>query len=363
MVSIAAVGDICLGDHYFNVGHGMGSLLESTRLDSICKDVADVFSGSDIVFGNLESPLRQSKKHSSDIGDAVFVGRASVARELALLGFNALNVANNHILQHGEDVFHETIASLIDSGISPIGLVDQVGYYCKPVRFTASEKIIGLLGYSDVSEVYGRQPTPYAQFDPVKVAADIQKMKTEVDAVAVSLHFGTEGIALPTSDAIRKARWLIESGADIVLGHHPHVFQPIEKYKNGLIIYSMGNFIFDLFWRKDYVESAVAKVVVETNGDIDAAIIPIVLNDRRILKKLSNRAAGKFTEKNQSLLQVMSEANEAEYNRLIQNLIVRSDRYDAIAKSLHFFRHIASGNARMKVDFIRNKVLKKIGIA
>ena len=175
MVTIAAVGDICLGDHYFNVGHGMGSLLESTRLDSICGDVVDVFSGSDIVFGNLESPLRQSKERSTDIGDAVFVGRASVARELALVGFNALNVANNHILQHGEAVFHETITSLVESGISPVGLVDQTNYYCKPVRFTANGKVVVLLGYSDVNEVYGKRPTPYAQFDAAKVVADIHR--------------------------------------------------------------------------------------------------------------------------------------------------------------------------------------------
>ncbi len=363
MVSITAVGDICLGDHYFNVGHGMGSVLESAGLDLICRDVADVFAVSDIVFGNLESPLRQFKKQSSDIGDAVFVGRTSIARELASLGFNALNVANNHILQHGDDVFHETVTSLIENNISPVGLVDDTDYYCKPVLFAANEKVAGLLGYSDVNEVYGRQPTPYAQFNTTKVVADIQRMRAEADVVAVSLHFGTEGIALPTQDAIRKARWLIENDVDIVLGHHPHVFQPIEKYKSGLIIYSMGNFIFDLFWRRDYVESAITRLNIDAKGNIESAITPIVLNEKRMLQKLEDRKATRFVANNRSLLRMMSDMSENQYDHLIQKLIARSDRFDAVAKSLHFFRNIGSGNSRMKVNFVRNKVLKKIGIA
>lgn len=362
MVTIAAVGDICLGDHYFNVGHGMGSLLESATLNSLCKDVGDIFSASDIVFGNLESPLRQSGQSPTDIRDAVFIGRTSVARELSLLGFNVVNVANNHILQHGEEAFHETISSLIDSGISPVGLVDEANYYCKPVRFTVDGKTVGILGYSDVNEVYGKQPTPYAQFEPAKVIADIQKISDWADVVAVSLHFGTEGIALPTADAIRKARWLIESGADVILGHHPHVFQPIEKYKGGLIVYSMGNFIFDLFWRRDYIESAVTKVVVAVAGEIDAAIVPVFLNRQRELKKLTDSAANNFRARNQSLLDVMNSLDGAKYDRLIEKLINRSDRYDAVAKSLHFFGNIGSGNSAMKMNFIRDKIFRKVGI-
>ena len=180
--------------------------------------------------------------------------------------------------------------------------------------------------------------------------------------VAVSLHFGTEGIALPTSDAVRKARWLIESGAGIVLGHHPHVFQPVEKYKGGLIIYSMGNFIFDLFWRRDYVESAIVKMIVGAGGDVEAAINPIILSDQRVLKKLYGSDAHKFTVRNQALLGEMSALNETKYNQLIERLIVRSDRYDSVAKSLHFFRNIGSGNSRMKVNFIRDKIMKKLGV-
>lgn len=362
MVTIAAVGDLCLGDHYFNVGHGMGSMLESTSLDSVCKGVVDVFSGSDIVFGNLESVLRQCKRRPTDIADAVFVGRTSAAPELSALGFNAINIANNHILQHGEEAFHQTVSSLIESDIHPIGLVEGGDYYCKPVRFPVGEKVAGILGYSDVDEVYGRRPTPYAQFDRTKVANDIQRVGMWADWVVVSLHFGTEGIALPTSDAIRKARWLIESGVDVVLGHHPHVFQPVEKYRGGLIVYSMGNFIFDLFWRRDYVESAITKVVVAADGEIDAAIVPMILSGQREPKKLTGSAADKFRARNQSLLGVMNSLDEAKYDRLIEKLINRSDRYDAVAKSLHFFRNIGSGNSAMKVNFIRDKILKKVGI-
>lgn len=363
MVTIAAVGDICLGDHYFNVGHGMGSLLESTSLESLCCDVADVFAAADIVFGNLESPLRRRAQRPNDIADAVFVGRTSVASELARLGFNALNIANNHILQHGEDAFHETVSSLIENGISPIGLVDDGDGYCKPVRFETAGKVVCVLGYSDVDEVYGRQPTPYAQFDPTRVADDIRKARTWADHVAVSLHFGTEGIALPTSDAIRKARWLIDHGADTVLGHHPHVFQPVEKYRNGLIIYSMGNFIFDLFWRRDYIESAVARVAIGADGAIDSTLVPVQLNRRRALRKLAPAAAREFERRLRESQNLMRAGDEAGYDRLIERLVKRSDRYDVVAKSLHFFGNIGAGNSALKAAFIRDKVLKKVGIS
>jgi gamma-polyglutamate biosynthesis protein CapA len=363
VVTIAAVGDLCLGDHYFNVGHGMGSLLESTQLDLLCAEVADTFAGAGIVFGNLESPLRRRKRRPDDIGDSVFVGRTSVAGELAKLGFNALNVANNHILQHGEEAFHETIASLIESGISPVGLVDRGDFYCQPVRFAIDEKIVGLLGYSDVGEVYGRAPTPYAQFDPERVARDIQQMRSEVDCVAVSLHFGTEGIALPTSDAIRKGRWLIDNGVDVVLGHHPHVFQPIEKYRGGLIIYSMGNFIFDLFWRRDYIESAIARVAVAEGGDIDATLVPVQLDRGRSLRKLDAAAAQDFDRRLHELQVLMHSTDEAGYDRLIEKLVKRSDRYDVVAKSFHFFGNIGAGDSALKMAFVRDKLLKKVGIS
>lgn len=362
MVSIAAVGDLCLGDHYFNVGHGMGSLLESTRLDAICRDVADTFAGCDIVFGNLESPLRHRKPRPGDIADAVFVGRTSVATELAALGFNAINIANNHILQHGLDAFHETVASLEDCGIRPIGLVDDDGGYCKPVRFDSGGRVVGMLGYSDVDEVYGEQPTPYARFDRAAVASDIRRVAEWADVVVVSLHFGTEGIALPTADAIEKARWLVENGVDVVLGHHPHVFQPTEKYRDGLIVYSMGDFIFDLFWRRDYIESAVARVAIDAGG-AHATLVPVRLNRQRRLQKLDAAAARAFDENLQSLRQAMHSLDAAAYDRLVEKLIRRSDRYDVVAKSLHFFGNIGVGNSALKVDFIWSKVLRKVGIS
>lgn len=362
MVNIAAVGDLCLGDHYFNVGHGMGSVLESTRLDTICRDVADGFARCDIVFGNLESPLRQRRHRPGDIADAVFVGRSSVAAELAALGFNAINIANNHILQHGLEAFHETVASLREHGIEPIGLVDTADGYCKPVRFTCGGKLVGILGYSDVDEVYGSLPTPYAQFDRERVADDIRRMASWADVVVVSLHFGTEGIALPTADAIRKARWLIDSGVDVVLGHHPHVFQPVENYRGGLIVYSMGDFIFDLFWRRDYIESAIARVRID-GGEPDATLIPVRLNRQRRLDKLDGAAARAFTDTLRVLREQMDVSDAAAYDRRIERLLRRSDRYDVIAKSLHFFGNIGAGNSALKVDFIRNKVLKKLGMA
>jgi poly-gamma-glutamate synthesis protein (capsule biosynthesis protein) len=362
VISIAAVGDLCLGDHYFNVGHGMGSLLESARLDVLCAEVTDAFAGSDIVFGNLESPLRQRTQRPDDIADAVFVGRTRVAGELAELGFNALNIANNHILQHGEEAFHETITSLSESGIHPVGLVDGGESYCKPVLFEVGGEVVALLGYSDVDEVYGRQPTPYARFDRDKVASDIRKARRQAHRVAVSLHFGTEGIALPTADAIRKARWLIENDTDLVLGHHPHVFQPVEKYRDGLIVYSMGNFIFDLFWRRDYIESAIAKVVLAEHG-IEAALLPVRLNRRRALQKLDAVAAEVFNRRLQSLLDTMNSTAAADYDRLIEKLVKRSDRFDVVAKSLHFFGNIGAGNSALKMAFIRGKMLKKVGMA
>jgi poly-gamma-glutamate synthesis protein (capsule biosynthesis protein) len=358
VIKIAAVGDICLGDHYFNVGHGTGSVLESTSLVSLCEEVAGVFSGSDIVFGNLESPLRRTKPRSAAIGDHVFVGRTSVARELSALGFNAINVANNHILQHGEGVFHETISSLIDSGINPVGLVAHSKYHCEPVVHTVGAKVVCILGYSDVNETYSSRPTPYAQFDTEKVSADIQNARGWADVVSVSLHFGTEGIALPTRDAIRKARWLIDDGADVVLGHHPHVFQPVEKYKNGWILYSMGNFIFDLFWRRDYIESAISEVVIGADGGIEVGLTPIRLGGRRSLKRLHASAASRFASRNRSLLAMMSSPDEAGYDRMIEKLIVRSNRQDVLAKSLHFFRNIARGHSAMKLRFVRDKIFK-----
>ena len=257
-VKIAAVGDICPGDHYFTIGHGTGSMFNKNDIEMFDEAVISILQSGDLLFGNLECPLSYNSMNTSLIEKNVFRGSPRFANCLAKLGFDVINLANNHTCQHGAGAFKETVDSLEGEGVSVLGIAGGEEFTSQPVVYTVKKVSIGFLGYSLVPEKYSPTSKLYASPPFKTIISDVQKLSDKTDIVIVSIHQGDEGLYAPSPSVIENSRKVVDAGAKIVLNHHTHVFQPVEHYKKSLIFYSLGDFMFDLFWDTALVRTAVA---------------------------------------------------------------------------------------------------------
>ena len=258
IIRFAGVGDIALS-HVYN-----GLLLEKGPNYPFDK-VISLFRDKDILFGNLEAPisirgetyplkcgLRTRPEYISGIRDA---------------GFSVLSLANNHILDYGEDAFYDTLDTLRRHDIKFFGAGVNLVEARKPEILEVNNLKVGFLGYCDVVIDSPFYATPSSRgIAPMKieyVKEDVGILKERADIVVVSLHWGIENWTYPSPSQKKTARKIIDYGADLILGHHPHVLQGIEKYRDGVIVYSLGNFMFsDINWtwennRGDKVTSSV----------------------------------------------------------------------------------------------------------
>lgn len=344
-VTINAVGDICPGDHYFSMGHGVSAFANVHGVESLFAGVSAKLRNADIVFGNLEGVLSQQSSQKSAVQRAAFRGDPKQAPGLRASGFNCLNVANNHALQHGMAAFNDTVAALAASGIQVLGLTDRSR--TRPVFFSCAGITVCLLGYSWVPERYVSGAAPYATSSLSDIVHDIAAYRAKADIVVVSIHAGIEGTRIPDAGVVNAFRALVDQGADIVLGHHAHVFQPVERYKGRLIFYGLGNFLFDLFWRAEYVQGAIARVTIDAaTKEIDYELLPVRFDPkplRLVPMNLpeSQRWIGQLTAR----AQVMHQTHRSE-----------TEPSMGAAKLAYFAKNYFKGATGLKTKFLLEKV-------
>ncbi len=249
--TLVAVGDISFGDNGVCASFGVDSMLRRKPDLDLFQHVKDRLHGHDIVFGNLETVLSDKDLDPTKLRSKHMRGRPVYVNQLVNAGFNVLNVANNHILQHGEPAFAETLDLLRSKGILPVGLAGRNGAHCEPVRLDIRGTEIVFLGYAFEPDKYYRGVPLYAQTGLPGIVEDIRRVKTKDNVVVCSFHWGLEFISYPTFEQITTARSAIDAGCDLVLGHHPHVLNGFECYKGRYVFYSLGNFVFDQLWNED----------------------------------------------------------------------------------------------------------------
>lgn len=207
------------------------------------------FKKADIIFGNLESVLGDKSDKLFFPGKPYnFIAPLKTADTLQWLGFNVLSMANNHTMDYGGSPITKTRKALIKRGISPFGAGKNLDEARKPAIRTVRDTKFGFLGYS-----IGHSPLVFASkkragavpYNMKIMLDDIKSYRSKVDVLVISLHWGVEYEKEPSKNQIKVAHTLIDAGADVILGHHPHVMQGIEFYKGKLIAYSLGNFLFD----------------------------------------------------------------------------------------------------------------------
>lgn len=278
-INIYAVGDMSFGDFPFCVGYGVRSATDKLSEQFIFEKIKYIFKDSDYVFGNLETVLSNYDYENKKLSSLEMCGSPNVINELAENKFNIINLANNHSMQHGENAFDNTINLCKKHGIKCVGIIENKEWNSTPVMVVNNGIKIGILGYAFEPDKYTKEQNRYAYGNLSSIKADVEKLRKEVDYLIVSYHWGLEFMDRPSVSNIRLAHQTIEWGADIILGHHPHVLQGIENYKNGLIFYSLGNFVFDMNWDHRFQQSIIVKFNLKKTGKIDYETIPVVIND------------------------------------------------------------------------------------
>ena len=228
IITISAAGDFTIGtDEKFGYTDSFVAEAEANGYRYFIKGINNLFLEDDLTTVNLETTLTTASEKA--VKKFTFKGDPSYAKILELGGIEAVNLANNHIFDYLERGYEDTILSLKNHNISYFGYEHQYITTIKGVK-------MGALGYE------GWNDTPELR---IQVEKDIQTLKEQgVQIILVHYHWGVEGQYVPTEAQKSLARYTIDQGADLILGHHPHVIQGIEEYNGKFIVYSLGNFMF-----------------------------------------------------------------------------------------------------------------------
>ncbi|HBA73706.1 MAG: capsular biosynthesis protein [Geobacteraceae bacterium GWC2_55_20] len=238
-IIINAVGDIMLAGKW-------AKTLKSRGYEHPFAEIRSELARGDINLANLESPVATG---GSEFSNKQFRFRAepAVAKAVRAAGFNLVTLANNHSMDFGGDALAETLQHLDSAGIAWVGAGMNLDEARKMALYTIKGKKIAFLGYSLTQplEFFAGKTRPGTTPGYEKlVTADVASARRQADYVIVSFHWGREASGTVQTYQRNAAHNAIDAGADAVIGHHPHVLQGIERYKNGIIFYSLGNFAF-----------------------------------------------------------------------------------------------------------------------
>lgn len=333
MITFSAVGDLMLGDSEKCIGFGTRSIIEHNGADYPFKITKNTLK-ADIVFGNLEAVLSEKNYDILCMNSAQMRGSAKAVHGLVNSGFNVLNVANNHIMQHGVECFQETIAILKENNIGIVGLKGNSQFSSLPYKIELYGVLIGFLGYAFEKDAYTNNPL-YAQANDHDIINDINYLKSECDIVIVSCHWGDEFIEIPKLGNIILGRKIIQAGANLVIGHHPHVVQQIEKFQGGYIAYSLGNFVTDMAWNKNTLQGLILKAKI-FKKDIELSEIVLVTNSEMSQPKIDLDVTSEYKNKMSSSNLVQDENEyENQYFKILNNLRTKN----RAKMYLHFFKN------------------------
>jgi gamma-polyglutamate biosynthesis protein CapA len=239
IVTLAAVGDV-----FFC--RGIADEIEQNGLDYPFEFTHEILSSYDLAFCNVECTL--STRGEPGLNYYLFRADPSAANALSSAGFDVVNVANNHTLDYGFDALGDTVDAVTQAGMVAVGAhengVDDTG-----VKMIEKDGLkIGFLALSDFDVTEGVHPdgcTDVMMVDPETIVQQVADADSQCDVLIVSLHWGVDYLEFYTHRQSAIAELCIDSGADLILGHHPHVLQYVETYRGKPIIYSMGGFVWD----------------------------------------------------------------------------------------------------------------------
>lgn len=254
-------GDIMIDRH-------VATIIKNDDVTSLLKvlygDDGAMFKGYDLISANLEGAVTDKGAHYSPQLANDFAFKPATVASFKKYGFNFFNLANNHLTDQGQRGVVETTKNLAALGLGYAGCADRQVGDCSGAVKKIGDTNVALLGFSMV----------YGDFDLDAAKSKVAEAGKQNDFIVVNVHWGSEYTHQFSKKQQAVGRALIDAGADIIIGHHPHVTQGIEAYKGKLIFYSLGNFIFDQYFSRDTQESLAVGLVME-KGTTTARIFPL----------------------------------------------------------------------------------------
>ncbi len=278
-IKMVFVGDIMLdrGVEYMIEKEGRGDF----RFPFL--KIGDELKKADILFGNLEGTISDKGRKVGSVNS--FRANPKAIKGLVFAGFDVLSVANNHTLDYTFEALKDTLLRLKEAGVDPVGAGENEDEAYSPTVKEVNGKAgsqptkIAFLAYTNLGPAVwaAKMDNPglaWLDWQNIeRIKKDIQEAKNRSDIVVVSLHAGEEYTQKLSKFQTEFSNRAIEAGADLVIGHHPHVVQPNEKYRDGYIFYSLGNFIFDQDFSKETMKGQIVEVLIE--GKKIKEVIPI----------------------------------------------------------------------------------------
>ncbi|PTM58286.1 CapA family protein [Desmospora activa] len=276
LLTLTMVGDMMFGRFVEKAGERHG-------YENLFQNVQPYFQESDLVTGNFENPvlLGDPEDYPEADKDIVFHSPPEVPAALKKVGFTSVNLANNHTTDYGAPGLMDTLSTFRDAGLPTVGAGSD-RYDAQQVLY---QEVNGLkVATVGVTDVYAKGGTVKRDFPGVIPARPetslplIEKAKKNADLVIVQVHWGVEydNNVHPRQKDLGRA--MVDAGADIIVGHHPHVLEPIEFYKGSVIMYSLGNFIFDQGWSRTR-ETALVQYKLSKDGKARLEVHPMVIRE------------------------------------------------------------------------------------
>lgn len=247
-LEILALGDIMLDRNvYLKIKKAGDYNFPFLKIDDFLKN-------ADLRIANLEGPITNFPSKAVSGGALSFTFSPKFIEPLKNR-FNILSLANNHTLDRGEAGFSQTAGYLKNNNILFFGSSDNRAEGISQIIKKNGIKI-GVIGYNGLRGNYLNL-----------VISKIKELKKDSDFIIVYPHWGEEYKKLPNAKQNQEARIFIDNGADLVIGSHPHVMEPVEIYKNKIIFYSLGNFIFDQYFSRDTMEGLAVGILFKREED------------------------------------------------------------------------------------------------
>lgn len=273
-IELVAVGDVMLA-------RGVNKKIIEEGPFYPFEKIREITGQADVAFCNLECAI--SPRSKRNFKNTSFCIRPEDAKGLSFAGFDVVSLANNHMFDCEKKGIVSTIEFLKQEKIKFTGAGKTTAQALRPAIFNLKNTRIGFLAYNAYPMdwiVLKKDQSAIAFYDSSRAIEAIEKLKKKADVIIVSMHWGDEYRKKPNSRQIKIAHQLIDAGADLILGHHPHVLQEIEEYKNGIIVYSLGNFVFDQ-QKAQTRKSIIFKANLSRGGVSEYSTLPVQIEDSR----------------------------------------------------------------------------------
>jgi len=358
MIKLIAVGDINIGSDK--------SFIQKINYNL---DLSKNFKNADICFANLEGPITNAGYEPIN-GDFGLYSEFGVLKFLKNFGINLVSLSNNHISDYGPICVEFTVDFLKENKINYFGWGKNIYDILEPNIIEINGLKLGLIAFTfhdnkpATTNMPGSLPNEPNYFLPL-----IKKTRENCDVFICSIHWGFEMYSYPKIEDRRFAKYLIDNGVDLILGHHPHVIQGYELYKGKYIFYSLGNFVFKSFWYKgnkklqpeESKKTMYVEFQIDNSGVNSFTINPIYYNEDLSINIVEGEEKEKFI---QYFNRISNDLNRKNYNSFfykyrIKNELTISNKLKEIFKNKEFNFSIIIKFFKFLKKFIKVVILKK----